>query len=124
MVQQIGETTDAILEDLINNIINPIIDKNKNKKDPYFILIFAKPTINKLDGRCVAAQTAKVLNYRPASFIGSILLEIDNKTGKIKQEVNQSDIPIDIEGLMKTGAKESNRNVCYTKTLGNVYRHK
>jgi hypothetical protein len=50
MRQETGETRDAIIED-VNKRLADIVAANKNRKDPYWVVLFAKPFKNNVEGK-------------------------------------------------------------------------
>lgn len=92
MVQQIGETTDAMMsadEKIIEQILNA------NPKGKYWIVIAYKPAKQRLrGGEAVIRRTIKLSKTKPQMLLGTIVLEINN--GEITEHfINPHDIPID-----------------------------
>lgn len=99
MKQEVGETTQAILEDDAK-IIEKILNDNKNVQDLYWIVIFAKPAKGiTVEGRPTIMKVIKAYFTKPRSQVGMVIAEVDNKSGKIKWEVNMPDKPFGFEAL-------------------------
>lgn len=102
--QEIGETSKAIIED-DEKIIQKIVDENKHRTDPYWIVIFAKKAPVEVNGKPTLTKLIKpYFKYRPRSLLGLIIGEVDNKKGTIDWEVNFHDVPFGYEllGLEET----------------------
>lgn len=105
MTQEIGETRDAIIED-DERIIQRILDANKNRKEKYWIVIFAKKAPVSIDGKPTLSKYIKpVFKMRPRSLVGLIIGEVDNQKGTLDWEVNHHDIPIDFGQIGLTDAE-------------------
>ena len=104
MVQQVGETTTAIIED-DEKMIEKILSDNSNRKEIYWIVLFAKPLKQKVDGKAALIKVLKPYYKKPQSQVGMMIGEVNNSTGKIKWEVNMPDRPFGFEllGLEKDG---------------------
>lgn len=120
MVQQIGETRDAIMSDM-NQRISDIVAANRDKISPYWIVIFVKPAKEKSEGRHVLRQFIKAYNRKPASKVGMITAEVNNQTGKIKWEVNMPQKPFDFDLLKVYGAKDCDELVTETTSIASAY---
>lgn len=92
MKQEVGETSKAIVED-DERQLEKILNANKDRQDPYWIVIFAKPAKVNVDGKPALVKVMKPYNVKPKSQVGMIIGEVSNKTGKIKWEVNMPDRP-------------------------------
>jgi len=97
-MQQTGETRDALIGDN-NKILENIINANKERKEKYWIVIFAKPAKGHVDGRPALSQFIKPYNTKPTSKVGQILAEVDNLKGTIFWEINMPDVPFAYESL-------------------------
>lgn len=120
MVQELGETSAAIIED-DNRQLQAIIDANSNRLDPYWVVIAAKPVRNSIKGRPVLRKFIKAYAKRPISQVGMIIGEVNNQTGEIKWEINMPDAPINYDGLVAVGAKPGKEVVVDTTTIPHAY---
>lgn len=104
MVQEVGETTTAILGD-DEKTIEKILSDNGNRKEKYWIVLFAKPAKVKVDGKAALIKVLKPYYTKPQTQVGMIIGEVNNQSGKIKWEVNMPDKPFGFEllGLKKDG---------------------
>ena len=87
MVQETGETRDAIIED-DNKRIQDIIEANKSRLDPYWIVVFATPSKQMHEGKPVLIKHIKPYKVKPVSQVGMIVGTVNNGTGEISWEVN------------------------------------
>jgi hypothetical protein len=92
MYQEVGETTKAIVE-ADEKKIEAILSSNKDRKEPYWIVIFAKPLKATVDGKPALIKVIKPYSIKPKSQVGLIVGEVDNARGTIKWEVNMPDRP-------------------------------
>jgi len=122
-MQQTGETRDAILEDRQKRI-DAIIDANKSRQDPYWIVIFAKPASKYVDGKPALVEHIKPYPIRPPAQVGMIIAEVNNKTGKVDWEVNMPQRPFDFDALQQFGAKSCNEVVTETTSIPWAYETK
>lgn len=120
MVQETGETRDAIIED-DNKRIQEIVDFHKDYKDPYWIVVFAKPFKQQVDGKPTLVKHIKPYFQRPPSAVGMIIGEVDNSKGDIRWEVNMPQRPFDFDALRGLGAEESNEVVTETTSIPHAY---
>lgn len=120
MVQETGETRDAIIED-DNKIIQKILDANKGNKNPYWIVIFAKPSKQSVDGKPTLIKHIKPYNTKPKPQVGVIVGEVDNVKGKIKWDVNMPQRPFDFDALIHLGGKACDEVVTETTSIANAY---
>ena len=106
MVQQVGETSLAIVED-DEKTIEKILSDNSSRKEIYWIVLFAKPMKVKVDNKAALIKVLKPYFKKPCSQVGMIIGEVNNRLGKIKWEVNMPDRPFGYEilGLEKDGAQ-------------------
>ncbi|MDX1532808.1 MAG: hypothetical protein R3230_01225 [Nitrosopumilaceae archaeon] len=120
MYQETGETRDAILEDDARQI-QKIVDANKNRTDPYWIVMFVKPSKISVDGKLTLTKVIKPYASRPSSQVGMIIGEVDNKKGSIDWEVNQPQAPFNFNALSGLGAKQGEEVVVETTSIPNAY---
>lgn len=120
MVQETGETRDAILED-DNKLIQQIIDANKNRKDIYWIVVFAKPAKGHIDGKPTLIKHIKPYSIKPAAQVGMIVGEVDNQKGTIKWDINMPQRPFDFDALQGLGAQSCDDVVVETTSIPGAY---
>lgn len=118
--QQVGETRDAIIED-DNRQIEAILNANKHRTEPYWIVLFAKPAKGSLDGKYTLVKHVKAYPMRPQSQVGMVVGEVNPTTGEICWETNMPQVPFDWHGLLAVGAQEDNRVVTETTTIPFAY---
>lgn len=116
--QEIGETRDAILEDNEKRI-REIINANSHYTDPYWIVIFAKPSKGHVEGKPALVQHIKAYKTKPQSMVGMIIGKVDNKTSFIEWEVNMPQVPLNLESVSEESNKE--QIILETTTLTNSY---
>ena len=120
MSQETGETRDAIIED-DNKRIAEIVDANKGQRDPYWIVVFAKPSKNCVDGMPTLIKHIKAYKAQPTSQVGMIAGKVDNAKGTIDWEVNMPQRPFDFTALPGLGAKACDEVVVETTTIAGAY---
>lgn len=120
MKQETGETRDAII-DADNRTIQQIIDSNKEKKEPYWIVVFAKPAKVVVDGKPTLIKHIKAYNTKPSAQVGMIVGEVNNNTGTIKWDVNMPQRPFDFDGLIALGAERTSEMVVETTSIPHAY---
>lgn len=120
MTQETGETRDAILED-DEKQIQAILDANKNRKDPYWIVLFAKPSKNSVDGKPTLIKHIKPYSVKPSAQVGMVVGEVNNQKGTVEWEVNMPQKPFDFDALRAFGAEEADELVVETSTIPNAY---
>jgi len=120
MKQETGETRNAMIED-DNKRIQEIVDFHKSYKEPYWIVIFAKPCKQQVDGKPTLIKHIKPYFKRPYSQVGAVIGEVDNCKGEIKWEVNMPQRPFDFEALKGLGAEECNEVVVETTSIPDAY---
>lgn len=120
MTQEIGETRDAIIED-DNKQIQAIVGANKHLTKPYWIVVFAKPSKNAIDGLPTLVKHIKAYGTRPPPQVGMITGCVDNSKGTIEWEINMPQVPFDYDALPKLGAKPCDEVVVETTTIPEAY---
>ena len=120
MVQETGETRNAIIED-DNKQLNAIVLANKNEKDLYWIVVFAKPSKIAVDGKPTLIKHIKAYKTKPSSQVGQIVGEVDNSKGTIQWEVNMPQRPFDFDALQLVGAKSCDEVVVETTSIPRAY---
>ena len=120
MVQETGETRDAIIE-ADNKIIEDIINANKDRTDPYWIVVFAKEAKVNVEGKPTLMKHIKPYNTKPPSQVGMLVGEVNNQTGKVQWEINMPQRPFDFDALQSVGAKAGEEVVVETTTIPNAY---
>lgn len=122
MRQETGETRDAIIED-DEKQIREILYANRNRTEPYWIVIYAKPSKNSIEGKPVLVKHLKPYNIKPSEQVGMCIGEVCNKTGNISWSVNMPQAPFDFDRLVEVGGKEivGGKAVIETATIPNAY---
>lgn len=120
MVQETGETRDAIIED-DNKRIQDIVAANRGQTSPYWIVVFAKPSKIAVDGKPTLVKHIKAYGVRPTSQVGAVIGKVCNKTGTVNWEVNMPQRPFDFNALQQFGAKPCNEVVVETTTIPGAY---
>jgi len=120
MSQETGETRDAIIED-DNKMIQKIVYANRHRLNKYWIVVFAKPSKNSVDGKPVLVKHIKPYAVKPSSQVGMICGEVDNAKGTLDWEVNLPQVPFDFEKLHSLGAKRCDDVVIETSTIADAY---
>ena len=120
MKQETGETRNAIIDD-DERTIQKILDANSSIKDPYWIVIFAKPAKVVVDGLPTLVKHIKPYLTKPKPKVGMIVGEVSNKTGEIKWDVNMPQRPFDFDGLIALGAEKADELVVETTSIPNAY---
>jgi hypothetical protein len=120
MVQETGETRDAIIED-DNKQIQEIIDANKKVLDLYWIVVFAKPSKVAIDGKPTLIKHIKAYKTKPPPMVGQIVGEVDNHRGTIQWDVNMPQRPFDFDALKLVGAKSCYEVVTETTSIPGAY---
>lgn len=119
-MQETGETRNAIVES-VEARIEKIMNFHKNYKDPYWIVVFAKPFKQQVEGKPTLVQVVKPYFKRPASCVGMVIGEVNNSKGDIRWEVNMPQKPFDFNALQLYGAKPCNEVVVETTTIPGAY---
>ena len=120
MSQETGETRDAIIED-DNKKIAEIIAANKGQRDPYWIVVFAKPSKSCVDGKPTLIKHIKAYKTQPTSQVGMIAGKVDNVKSIIDWEVNMPQRPFNFSALPGLGAKDCDELVVETTTIPGAY---
>jgi len=120
MVQETGETRNAIIED-DNKEIHAIVAANKDLISPYWIVVFAKPSNNSVDGKPTLIKYIKAYKTQPLPKVGMIIGEVDNHKGTIQWDVNMPQRPFDFDALKLVGAKSCNEVVVETTSIPGSY---
>jgi len=119
-MQETGETRDAILE-ADNKRLQDILDANKNRTEPYWLVLFAKPAKVSVDGKPTLMKHFKSYATQPPSQVGAVLGKVDNQKGTIDWEVNMPQRPFDVNALVGLGAERCDEVVVETTTIPNAY---
>jgi len=120
MKQETGETRDAIIED-DEKVIQQIVDANKDLKDPYWIVLFAKPAKVNVEGKPTLMKHIKPYFKKPAPQVGMIVAEVNNQKGTIQWDVNMPQRPFDFDALKAIGAESANEMVVETTSIPGAY---
>lgn len=120
MKQETGETRDAIIEE-DNKRIQEILHENRNRTDPYWIVVFAKPSKIAVDGKPTLMKHIKPYGTKPPPQVGQIVGEVNNATGEIKWDVNMPQRPFDYEKLKEMGAQDCDEVVVETTSIPGAY---
>ena len=120
MSQQTGETRDAIIEEDNKQIAN-IVDANKHLREPYWIVVFAKPSKQCVDGKPTLIKHIKAYKAEPSSQVGMIAGKVDNLKGTIDWEINMPQRPFNFDALPGLGAKACDELVVETTTIPGAY---
>jgi len=120
MKQETGETRDAIIE-ADEKVIQDIVDANKDLKDPYWIVLFAKPAKVNVEGKPTLMKHIKPYLKKPAPQVGMITAEVDNQKGTIQWDVNMPQRPFDFDALKAVGAESANEVVVETTSIPGAY---
>ena len=118
--QEIGETREAIIQD-DEKQLEDILDANKHKNEPYWVVLFVKPAKGSFDGKPTMVKCFKPYGTKPKSQVGMVIGTVDNKKGTIDWEVNMPDIPFNYEALGVHGVRPTNDVVVETTTIGKAY---
>jgi len=120
MTQETGETRDAIIED-DEKVIQQIVDANKDRRDPYWIVLFAKPAKVCVEGKPTLMKHIKPYYTKPAPQVGMIVAEVDNQKGTMTWDVNMPQKPFDFDALSALGAEAANDVVVETTSIPGAY---
>lgn len=116
MAQEVGETSQAIYDD-DQRWVEETINKHKDRTDPYWLVIFAKPAKASVEGKPTLVKVRKAYFTKPTPQVGMITGEVNNKTGKINWEINMPDRPFNFEAL---GLKQEG-SVSYETSIPGAY---
>ncbi len=119
-MQEVGETRDAILED-VGKRVEDIINANQGINGKYWIVIFAKSTKYHVDGKPALTQLIKPYSTKPMSMVGQITVEVDNQKGTQSWEVNMPDIPFEYNAVPGNKYIPGGEVVYETTTIGRAY---
>ena len=111
MYQEVGETSKAIVED-DEREIERILTENKDRREPYWIVLFAKPSKQLVEGKPTLIRVIKPYFTKPKSQVGMCIGEVDNQKGAIKWEINMPDKPF---GYHKLGLEQDGMHVYETR---------
>lgn len=116
MVQEVGETSKAIVED-DEKAVDKILSEHKDRRDPYWIVICAKPSKLNVEGKPTLIKVIKPYFTKPRQMVGVIVGEVNNQSGRIRWEVNMPDKPFGYHllGLEETGMQS------YETSIPNAY---
>jgi len=120
MKQETGETRDAIMED-VQKQIDAIISANKHRNSIYWIVLFAKPFRQQVDGKPTLIQHVKPYATKPKGQVGMIVASVDNSSGKINWEINMPQKPFDFDKLQIYGAKRCDEVITESTTITGAY---
>lgn len=120
MRQEIGETRDALISDA-NKQIEDILNANKNRSEPYYIVMFVKPAKGHVQGKPALYQYFKAYKEKPAPKVGMIVGEVNPTSGTIDWDVNMPQAPINYDGILLAGGQESNEIVTETTSIPGAY---
>ena len=120
MRQETGETRDAIIED-DEKVIQQILDANANRRDLYWIVLFAKPSKVAVDGKPTLMKHIKPYFTRPTPQVGMVVGTVNNQKGTISWDTNMPQRPFDFNALTVFGAKKCDEIVVETTSIPNAY---
>lgn len=119
-METIGDVRDQIIAD-DQKQLEKILDANKHRRDPYWVVLFAKPGKVRVDGKMSIVKVFKPYNKKPQSQVGMIYGEVDNKMGKIFWRSNMPDANFDQGKLLAVGAKECQEVLVDTTDIPEAY---
>ena len=120
MAQETGETRNAIIED-DEKRIQDIVNANKGRTDPYWIVLFAKPSKVQVEGKPTLIKVIKPYFTKPSPQVGMIVGEVNNQTSEITWDVNMPQRPFDMNALLTLGAQEEHEIVTETSSIPGAY---
>ena len=120
MKQETGETRNAIIED-DQKVIEKILETNKDRKDPYWIVLFAKPSKNSVDGKPALLKHIKAYATKPTAQVGMCVAEVNNEKGTLVWDINMPQRPFDFDGLLALGAQRTDQIVTETTSIPKAY---
>ena len=115
-----GDVRDQIIAD-DQKQLEKILHANKDKRNPYWVVLFAKPGKVRVDGKMAITKVFKPYNKKPQSQVGMIYGEVDNTLGKIFWRSNMPDANFDQGKLLAVGAKECNEVLLDTTDIPDAY---
>lgn len=119
-MQETGETSLAIKEDA-DKRIQEIVNANKHRREPYWIVLYATPSKVNVEGKPTLMQVIKPYFKRPQAQVGMIIGEVNNETGEITWEINMPQKPFDWGALTDLGGKPCHEVVTETTTMPGAY---
>ena len=120
ITQQVGETRDAIIED-DNKVIMDILNANQHLREPYWIVLFAKPSKVVVDGRPTLDKHLQPYKTKPTPQVGAVVGKVDNIKGTLEWEVNMPQRPFDFDALKQFGAESCDELVTETTSIPGAY---
>ena len=120
MKQETGETRDAIIED-DEKRIEQIVSLNIDRRDPYWIVLFAKPSRQSVDGKPTLLKHIKHYFTKPTPQVGMVVGEVCNQKGTIQWDINMPQRPFDFNGLIGLGAEITDELVVETTSIPGAY---
>lgn len=120
MIQETGETRDAIMED-DNRQIEAILNANRHLRDKYWIVIFAKPSRNSVDGMPTLVKHIKPYKTKPVSQVGMIVAEVNPVAGTLEWDVNMPQRPMDFNKIPGVQEIAGGELVTETTSIPNAY---
>lgn len=114
--QEVGETSKAIFED-DEGWVEETVNKHKDRKELYWLVIFAKPAKGHFKGKPTMVKVRKAYFTKPVHQVGMIVGQVDNSKGSIDWEINMPDRPFGFEAL---GLKEEGC-ISYQTSIPNSY---
>lgn len=120
MGQQTGETRNAIME-ADAATVQGIVNANQHRREPYWIVLFAKPAKVSVDGKPTLVKHIKAYNQKPSAQVGMVVGEVNNRTGEITWDVNMPQRPFDFDALRSMGAEGCDEVVVETTSIPKAY---
>lgn len=120
MYQETRETTQAIIE-TDQKDLEAIVEANKHRTEPYWIVLFAKPSKNCVDGKPTMVKHLKAYGFEPPAQVGMVTCKVDNQANTFTWDVNMPQIPFDFDGLLALGAQNKQEDVVETSSVPGAY---
>lgn len=120
MKQETGETRNAIIED-DEKIIQQILDANSDRRNPYWIVLFAKPSKVSVDGKPTLMKHIKPYYTKPAPQVGMCVAEVNNQLGTMEWDINMPQKPFDFDALQALGAERKEEVVTESTSIPQAY---
>ncbi len=120
MKQETGETRNAIIED-DEKVMQKILYANRNRKKPYWIVLFATPSKYCVDGKPTLMKHIKAYSNKPSAKVGMVVGKVNNRTGEISWDVNMPQKPFDFDALAAFGAETCDEEVVETTSIPGAY---